>query len=197
MEQVSSQGPQGLGPSSTTVGPTAIRVSGSHGPADCPKRLVLILSTHVDDFKGVGEEEYRFKLLVGLEKEFSALKFKNGKLECVGVMHEQDPQTFEAWAHQQHYIPQINAILVDAKALAPDDEPADDDMKQLFMSLVGAFAWLILTMPAICIYVAFLQRQCQAPTIVTCARPTDSSGGYARTASGWESGSNASSHRCG
>ena len=32
------------------------------------KRLVLILSTHVDDFKGAGEAEYRQKLIAGLEK---------------------------------------------------------------------------------------------------------------------------------
>ena len=89
------------------------------------------------------------------------MKLKNGSFECVGVMHEQNPQTFEVWTHQHHYV----AIPVDAKALVPDDEPTDDDMKQLYMSLVGARAGLILTMPAICIYVAFLQKQCQAPTI--------------------------------
>ena len=33
------------------------------------------------------------------------------------------------------------------------------------MSLVGALAWLIITMPAICVYVAFLQRQSKAPTV--------------------------------
>ena len=33
------------------------------------------------------------------------------------------------------------------------------------MSLVGALAWLILTMPAICVYVAFLQRHAKEPTV--------------------------------
>ena len=33
------------------------------------------------------------------------------------------------------------------------------------MSLVGALAWLILTMPAICIYVAYLQRHTKEPTV--------------------------------
>ena len=80
-------------------------------------------------------------------------------------MHEQDPQTFEVWTHQQHYVPQINEIPCDMKAVVPDEHPADDDMRQLYMSLVGAMAWLIMTMPAICIYVAFLQRQTQSPTL--------------------------------
>ena len=80
-------------------------------------------------------------------------------------MHEQNPQTYEVWTHQQHYVPQVNEIPVDTKALVPDEHPADDDMKQLYMSLVGAMAWLIMTMPCICIYVAYLQRQTQAPNL--------------------------------
>ena len=35
----------------------------------------------------------------------------------------------------------------------------------MFMSLVGALAWLVLTMPAICVYVAYLQRHTKAPTL--------------------------------
>ncbi len=33
------------------------------------------------------------------------------------------------------------------------------------MSLVGALAWLVLTMPIICIYVDYLQRQTKAPNL--------------------------------
>ena len=33
------------------------------------------------------------------------------------------------------------------------------------MSLVGALAWIVLTEPAICIYVSYLQRHTQAPTM--------------------------------
>ena len=80
-------------------------------------------------------------------------------------MHEQEEITKEIWAHQQHYVPQISEILVDSKTFTSDDEKADEDLRALFMSLVGALAWLILTMPAICIYVAFLQRQCQSPSV--------------------------------
>ena len=60
--------------------------------------------------------------------------------ECVGIIHEQDPQTCEVWTHRQHYLPQIKETPVDAKALVPDEEPADEDLGQLFMSLVGV--WL-------------------------------------------------------
>ena len=80
-------------------------------------------------------------------------------------MHEQNPTTYDVWTHQQDYVPQVNEIPVDAKALVPDEHPADDDMTQLFMSSVGAMTWLIMTMPCICIYVAFLQRQTQTPNL--------------------------------
>ena len=123
------------------------------------------MSTHVDDLKGAGEEEYRKRLLEGLTSRFGALKTKVGKFECIGVMHEQDEATFEIWTHQQHYVPQIRELFADKAALLGDDETADEDLKALFMSLVGALAWLVLTMPCICVYVAFLQRQTQSPTL--------------------------------
>ena len=64
-------------------------------------------------------------------------------------MHEQDPGTKEILAHQQHYVPQITVLSVDSRIFASDEESVDDDLRQYFMSLVGAMAWLILTMPAI------------------------------------------------
>ena len=43
-----------------------------------PKRLALIISTHVDDLKGAGEDVYRRKLLTYLEHEFGKLKNSDG-----------------------------------------------------------------------------------------------------------------------
>ena len=108
---------------------------------------------------------YRDLLIKELENKFGKLKTQQGLFECIGVMHEQDPNTKEILAHQKHYVPQTNAISADSKSFASDDEAADDDLRHFFMSLVGALAWLILTMPAICVYVAFLQRQAKAPTV--------------------------------
>ena len=51
------------------------------------------------------------------------------------------------------------------EVLSSDDVPADEDMAALFMSLVGALAWLVRTVPAICVYVAYLQRHTKAPTL--------------------------------
>ena len=90
-------------------GMKAVSSGGGSPPANGKNasRLVLVLSTHVDDFKGAGEDWYRQKLIEALGKEFSTLKIKTGSFECVGVMHEQDPSTFEVWTHQHYYVPQI------------------------------------------------------------------------------------------
>ena len=117
----------------------------------------LVLSTHVDDLKGAGQPKYRDKLIAALTQRFGQLKMKHVQFECVGVMHEQSKGCTEVWTHQQHYVPQIKQITIGDRHIA-DDEVADDDMKQLYMPLVGALAWLILTMPSVCVYVAFLQR---------------------------------------
>ena len=127
--------------------------------------LRMILSTHVDDMKGAGQPEYKKRLLLALEKKFGQLKLKEANFECVGVMHESSADGHDVWTHQQHYVGQIKAIPIGGRTFAKDDEAADDDMKQLYMSLVGALAWLVLTIPAICIYVAALQRHTQAPTL--------------------------------
>ena len=68
------------------------------------KRRVRILSTHVVDFKGAGEAEYRRRLIAGLEKEFSALKMREGKFECVGVMHEKNPK-HKKYGHTSNSMP--------------------------------------------------------------------------------------------
>lgn len=125
----------------------------------------LVLSTHVDDLKGAGLPEYRRKkLLDTLKARFGELKIKQANFECVGVMHEQSADCSEIWTHQQHYVPQVKEIMISGMP-SGNEEETDDDMRQLYMSLVGALAWLILTMPAICVYVAFLQRHTQKPTV--------------------------------
>ena len=69
------------------------------GDVSLSQRLVLIVSTHVDDLKGAGEETYRKKLLDGLTSRFSALKTNVGKFECIGVVHEQNEATIEVCTH--------------------------------------------------------------------------------------------------
>ena len=49
-----------------TNGSSGAAAPAKTGEEKASKRLVLILSTHVDDFKGAGEAEYRQGLIDGL-----------------------------------------------------------------------------------------------------------------------------------
>ena len=92
---------------------------------DGAKRLALIVSTHVDDLKGAGKDSYRVRLIEALEAKFDKLEVELRTFECIGVMHEQDPTTKAIWAHQQHYVPQLNTIPVTSKTFVRDEEPAE------------------------------------------------------------------------
>lgn len=127
--------------------------------------LLLMVSIHVDDLKCAGEVKYRNKLISELEVKFEKLATKLGSFECIGVMHEQDVVTKEIVAHQMHHVPQISSIEIDSAAFARDDQLADTELRQLYMSLVGALAWLLLTMSAICVCISYLQRHTQATTL--------------------------------
>ncbi|MDA8583863.1 hypothetical protein N9L68_06500 [bacterium] len=48
--------------------------------------LVLIVSTHVDDLKGAGEDKYRDLLIKELETKFGKLKVNKESFECIGAM---------------------------------------------------------------------------------------------------------------
>lgn len=81
-------------------------------------------------------------------------------------MHEQNDTTFEVWTHQQHYVPQFRDTQAENAALLGDDAvPANDGTEALFMLLVGALAWAVLSTQCICVYVAPLQRQTQFSTL--------------------------------
>lgn len=63
----------------------------------------LVMTSHVDDLKGGGDDEIRDQVLRELEREFSKTKVRYGKFECIGIVHEQDPETKELWTHQKPF----------------------------------------------------------------------------------------------
>ena len=128
-------------------------------------QIRLVMSSHVDDLKGGGDDETRTLILTCLEKEFGKLKVQYGTFECIGIMHEQDKDTKEIWTHQRHYIPQLKAIPEEAYCTAKPEDLVSEVTHASFRSLLGGIAWLTLTMLPICIYVASLQRKSQGPTV--------------------------------
>jgi len=128
-------------------------------------KLRLIMSSHVDDLKGGGDEEERERVLAHLEKEFGTLKKQFSNFECIGIMHVQDARSCEIWTHQHHYLLQLRPISEDSYVMADGNGPVTETTHSAYRSLLGGIAWLTQTMIAISVYVAALQRSAKAPTI--------------------------------
>jgi len=127
--------------------------------------LRLAMSSHVDDLKGTGEEDETNRALKLLEEAFGVLKVSVDAFECVGVVHERDARTGEFWIHQHHSVKQLREIDVSRYSFENDEADVPEEIHQLFMSLVGALAWLTLTMATIGVYVSYLQRKNKQPTL--------------------------------
>ena len=126
--------------------------------------LQLLIACHADDIKGAGTDEARKELLDALTAEFGKLKTSMKQFDCVGVTHVQSEDCPEIFTHQQGYVKQLKEINEATFAMKADTEIVSEYDHWLYRSLVGAVAWLTLTMPAICVFVAYLQRQCSTPT---------------------------------
>ena len=146
-------------------GCAALKADGQVWTKMVDKKLVLIFSSHVDDMKGGGTDSERASFLEALKKEFGDLKVQLDAFECIGVWHHQDPVTKEIYTHQQHCVPQILKIDESRFAFAADETDATEAGQSAYMSIVGALAWLLVTIPAIGIFVAYLQRHGKKPAV--------------------------------
>ena len=130
--------------------------------------LVGLVAKHVDDVKGAAEDAEREITLEALEERFGKLKRELNAFENVGICFEQNLAEHCIRSHQGNYIRQIREMSVDSSALAVPETDCDIDQHATYLSLVGALAWCVLTIPAIAVYIAFLQRQVAAPKIGHC-----------------------------
>ncbi|CAK0852886.1 unnamed protein product, partial [Prorocentrum cordatum] len=127
--------------------------------------LQMIMSSHVDDLKGGGEDHLREKVLSMIESEFGKLKRQYDCFECIGIMHEQDPVTKAIWTHQQHYVQQLRPLQEDQYVMENEDGQVSVESHAAYMSLLGGIAWMTQTMAPIAVYVSYLQRQAKKPAV--------------------------------
>ena len=130
--------------------------------------LVGLVAKHVDDVKGASEEDERELTLKALEDRFGKLKRELNAFDNVGISFEQNLAEHYIRSHQGNYIRQVREMTVDSAALANPETDCDKDQHATYLSLVGALAWCVLTIPAIAVYIAYLQRQVAAPKISHC-----------------------------
>ncbi|CAK0831488.1 unnamed protein product [Prorocentrum cordatum] len=132
---------------------------------DAKGELQMIMSSHVDDLKGGGEDYLREKVLSMIESEFGKLKRQYDCFECIGIMHEQDAVTKAIWTHQQHYVQQLRPLQEDQYVMENEDGQVSVETHAAYMSLLGGIAWMTQTMAPIAVYVSYLQRQAKKPSV--------------------------------
>jgi hypothetical protein len=124
-------------------------------------KLVLILSTHVDDKKGAGEPALKSVLKQGLEKLFGTIKEQTGCFEHCGIMHEQTETGIKM--HQSHYVKQLHVLDMSGIDVSRPGQAVTSAQHASYMSLLGGLSWLVQTRTDICVYVCALQRVAKAP----------------------------------
>ena len=137
---------------------------------DSQSKLQLIMTKHVDDLKIAAQRELSEWLIGELQKTFGELKISwNTFLNC-GVQHTQDPITFEVELHQNVYISALKVIShTDLRSIANDDM-ATPELIELFVSLVGALAYALLTRIDVAVFIACLQRMSHKLRIIHAKR---------------------------
>ena len=139
-----------------------------HLPRDANLVLVGLVAKHVDDVKGAAEDKERISLLHSLEHRFGKLKHELNIFENVGIRYEQNLAEHCIRTDQGNYIRQVREMSIDSAALSDLNRDCDRDQHATYLSLVGALAWTVLTIPAVAVYIAFLQRQTATPKICHC-----------------------------
>lgn len=129
-------------------------------------RLVLIVSTHVDDLKLAGELGQLKAAIQALEKEFDQMKVqkamdKDGFEHC-GVVHRQRAD-YSIEVSQAHYAAQLKPIDDSLALHMKADEPLTGDLYAAFRSLLGGVAWMGQTRPDASVYISALQRVMDKP----------------------------------
>jgi hypothetical protein len=125
--------------------------------------LVLLLSTHVDDLKLTGEDEWVAWLLAELTTQFGTLKTEIGIFEHCGLQHTQDPVSYSVKVDQNHYTPQLQLINLTNYDTSDESLAAPPELVAAFQSLLGGLSWLTQTRMDLCVYIQSLQRASHNP----------------------------------
>ena len=99
-----------------------------------------------------------------LQKDYgSDAKIEKTTFERTGIQHEQDLKKGTVYTHQNHYVKDLSEIPVAKLDMSDLDKELDEETHQLFWSLLGGLAWLLMTRADICPFIGYLQRAAQKP----------------------------------
>ena len=142
----------------------------SHSSVTTNKTLVGMLTIHVDDVKIAGEPWFVQETLELLQKEFGQLKILWHDFVNCGVQHSQDKNTKEITLDQNAYAQTLKKIVHPELPSGKAEDAAPTELHKLYMSLLGAVAYLCLTRIDIHVFVSALQRHSHAPKFEHCRK---------------------------
>ena len=129
-------------------------------------KLLCLMAKHVDDLKLTGERKIIEEILKQIQDVFGELKIEWHSFTNCGLRHIQDPGTFGITLDQEEYVKNLKPIIHgDLKGQSSEKE-CSPELTQLFMSLLGAVAYSLMTRIDIAVFVCALQRVTHKPKII-------------------------------
>ena len=131
--------------------------------------LRLVIAIHVDDLKMTGPPETIKWFMDQLEATFGKLKCNWNSFTNCGIRHIRDPQTSTVTLDQHEYAKALKP-LVHADLRKGKEDALSDESHGLYLSLLGALAYLALTRLDIIVFIAALQRYNHKPQTIHARR---------------------------
>ena len=121
-------------------------------------QLVAIMAKHVDDLKISGPVRVVEWIVSEIQKVFGDLIVQWHTFTNCGVRHIQDRISKAITLDQEEYIAAMKPIVHDDLKGVSSESLASQPLQELFMSLLGAAAYALLTRPDAAVFIAALQR---------------------------------------
>ncbi len=97
------------------------------------------------------------EILVELQQTFGELKVLTNSLLNCGVQLTQDPLSEEITLDRNHYVQNLRRISHPQLSLSKAEDPAVPQLHQLYVSLLGAVAYLAHTRVDVLVFVSAVQ----------------------------------------
>ena len=128
--------------------------------------LICIMAKHVDDLKLTGEQRIIIWVLQQIEKVFGELKIIWHEFTNCGIRHIQSRETLEISLDQEEYVKKLKPIQHAELSGPSSDRECSAPLIQLFMSLLGAVAYALMTRVDIAVFACALQRVTHKPQVI-------------------------------
>jgi len=122
------------------------------------QKLAMVLTKHVDDLKATGETDIIVHVFGELQKVFGELKINGNIFTNCRVRHEQDTTAMAVTLDQIHYVDTLRCITHPQLSTGAATDDSEESLHKLYMSLLGAVAYLAHTRLDIVVFVCALQR---------------------------------------